>query len=408
MTQPSLTLATVMPKVALLALGLTLWSSGNQAQASSTPQPYEIVRALSSLQDGMLAGRQEAIGVYNALLQKASAEMLASPADVWRDRRNVFAAASVIFSGGDGRLAGKVREQAIAAGLDDSLVELLESFAAGRLDAVRTLSAQSDFLGLPEGLGAVAAIAGARVWHVHDPARAIAYYDMARLLGTGGLVEEAAIRSQLGLTVAGGDMEKSELLMRQYFQRMSSSVFAGVAAAGFAEAIVALDYQNALPRLSELLDTAAAGPNAFSVELHRKLIRAAVQVKQYAVARLALKRLSDGGGADAKEDPAIQLLDIVAGLHESTQRELAARLAGIAREKLGEEDRHLYDATVKIAGTIERWPDEPDAGAARRPSKYRPVNRLPPPVTPAHPDLGGPAVRALDELDRVEQLIERM
>lgn len=396
-----------MLQAAAAVLVLATPSESHQAQAASAPQPYEIVRALYSLQDGMLAGRQDAIGVYNALLQRAPAEMLAAPDEVWRDRRNVVAAASIVFIGGDERLAGKVRQMGEAAGLDSSVVELVESFAAGRLEAVRKASEGANFLALPRDLGAVAAIAGARVWQARDSTRADAYYDVARLLGTGGLVEEAAIRSQLGLSVAGGNTTKSELLMRQYFHRMSGSVFAGVAISDFVEAIVALNYEDALPRLSELLD-AAGGLKTFSIQLHRKLIRAAVEAKQYAVARLTLQRLSDGKLADAEQEPTLQLLDLVARLHESGPRELAARLAGIKREQLGEEDRQLYDAMERIAGSIERWPEEQDTGAVRRPSKYRPVNRLPRPVTPAHPDLGDAAVRALHELGRVEQLIERM
>jgi chemotaxis protein MotC len=394
-------------KGAATLLLLAALAVSNPVRANPTLQPYEIVRALQSLQDGMLAGRQDAISVYNALLQKAPAEMLAAPDEVWRDRRNVIAAASIVFIGGDGRLAAKVREQGETAGLDASLVELVESFAAGRLDAVRKASVEADLLALPKGLGAVAAIAGARVWQARDAAKASEYYDMARLLGNGGLVEEAAIRSQLGLAVANGDRMKAELLMRQYFHRMLDSVFAGVATTDFAQAIVTLDYEQSLPRLAGLLD-AASSPERFPVELHRKLIRAAVEARQYAVARLTLQRLSDGAQADTNQEPALQLLDLVARLHESGPGELLQRLKLISREQLSGEDRQLYDAMNKIAGSIERWPEEPEADAAARPSKYRPANRLPRPVTPTHPDLGKAAVRALNELGRVEQLIERM
>jgi chemotaxis protein MotC len=209
----------------LVALGLMLAPGQGRADPSSST-PFEMMRALSILQDQIAAG--------NAIAQVGQVKMIERMAErfsvidtaVWKDKRNARALVLYLFGGGNAAaLDGLIVKDDIAKGYE-VLFEGAMAYALGKDGVARAALLPIDARNLPSGLGGHLALVQATLLANQDKAKAMQLLDLARLLEPGTLVEEAALRKEMFLIGSTGDLDKFALLSRRYTHAFAKSVYA--------------------------------------------------------------------------------------------------------------------------------------------------------------------------------------
>lgn len=214
----------VLP-AALCALGLLLAPLQGMADPSSST-PFEMMRALSILQDQIAAGNAIAQVGQVKMIERMAERFSTIDASVWKDKRNARALVLYLFGGGNAAaLDGLITKDDIAKGYE-VLFEGAMAYALGKDGAARAALLPIDARNLPSGLGGHLALVQATLLANQDKAKALQLLDLARLLEPGTLVEEAALRKEMFLIGSTGDLDKFALLARRYMHGFAKSVYA--------------------------------------------------------------------------------------------------------------------------------------------------------------------------------------
>jgi chemotaxis protein MotC len=333
------------------------------AEAEEARTPAELVRSLRASQDRITRGDTEAHLAQRASLARIAGQLAATEAEAWKEPRNARAVVAFVLSGGAPAILKKLIEFGALAGIDDKLARGVLAYGESRdAEALEMLGA-IDARSLDASLAGHVALAKAELIAKKDPPQALQFLDDARLLAPGSLIEEAALRRQVTIVAATGELDRFEQLSANYLRRFSRSVYADAfrlqfavdvaARAGAGEGEHAARLQSAL----EALVPAERG-NVYLTIAREALFRG----------RVALTRFAAGNAAPLFEETSTGRLQ--ARLYEAAALVVTADLdkAAVAldkldRAKLGEEDAELATAAGVVASEIRRLP--PVADAAR-------------------------------------------
>ncbi len=145
---------------------------------------------------------------------------------MWKDKRNTRAMILYLFGGGNaGAIDGIVDKDDVAKGYEGLFLGAL-AYALGDDVKARTLLLPIDARAQTSGLGGHLALIQATLVANQDKVRALQLLDLARLLEPGTLVEEAALRKEMFLIGADGDLDKFTLLARRYEHAFAKSIYA--------------------------------------------------------------------------------------------------------------------------------------------------------------------------------------
>lgn len=207
-------------------LGLAILASGAARAGDMASQPYEMMRALEMLQDQIAAGNAIAqVGDVKMITRMATRFASADPA-VWKDKRNARALILYLFGGGNAAaLDGTIAKEELADGYGTLYAGAL-AYGMGEDNRARSILMSVDARNLPSGLGGHLALVQATLIANSDKPKALQLLDLARLLEPGTLVEEAALRKEMFLIGATGDVDKFGLLARRYMHEFSKSIYA--------------------------------------------------------------------------------------------------------------------------------------------------------------------------------------
>lgn len=209
----------------LLAFCLFLPLTPGLADPSSST-PFEMMRALSILQDQIAVGNAIAQVGQVKMIERMAERFSTIDTSVWKDKRNARALVLYLFAGGNAAaLEGLISKEDIAKGYD-GLFEGAMAYALGNDGKARTMLMPIDARNLPSGLGGHLALVQATLLANQDKAKALQLLDLARLLEPGTLVEEAALRKEMFLIGPTGDLDKFTLLARRYMHGFAKSVYA--------------------------------------------------------------------------------------------------------------------------------------------------------------------------------------
>jgi chemotaxis protein MotC len=192
----------------------------------SSSSPFEMMRALSILQDQIAAGNAIAqVGQVKMIERMAERFSTVDPA-VWKDKRNARALVLYLFGGGNaGALNGMIDKDQIAKGYE-VLFDGAMAYGLGDDGKARAALLPIDPRNLPSGLGGHLALVQATLVANQDKPKALQLLDLARLLEPGTLVEEAALRKEMFLIGATGDLDKFAFLARRYVHGFGKSIYA--------------------------------------------------------------------------------------------------------------------------------------------------------------------------------------
>ena len=363
--------------------------------ASPSSEPYELVRSLQAVQDGIANGDTAAHGSHIALIRQIGEKLLAADASVWSNPQNGQAVVIYLLSGGAPQVVRKLPRDKL--NVDARLFDGALAYVEGRQEEARELLKDIKPRTIPSGMGGQVALVQGALFARSEASLAIERLDDARLLLPGTLVEEAALRREILLVGQAEDFDKFEFLTLAYIRHYRNSVYAGDFwqrfSTGMTQSSLALDDRR-FARVVALLEQI---DRASRLKLYLVIARAALVRGRLAVARLASERaltLSADATADRER----------AHLFRGASRALTdeydggfAELKALDRSKLPERDVLLLNATVQLALDVRK----PIAGLPAVAAADKP------PPTPARIDLASSTAmlaRAQKQLGELELL----
>lgn len=349
---------------AAAAAFLSLAAAGSVAAASL--EPYQMVRSLQLVQDSIAGGDHAALPMQRKLLEVIDQRLrTASPAE-FENPRNFRALLVYGMSGGNpatvkavlSRLPSEVAAGPAAAGI----VNYLEGNTKAAMDALASIDPMKE----PGEINAFLALVMGTVIGSQDAAAGLRHLDKARLLGPGTLVEEAALRRSIALSVTLRDPERFLRASNQYARRFLRSPYATQFAESFVAGVTAL-FDN-LDRAA-VVETISEMTPDHQEAIYLRLARAAMIDGPAGLGQFASEKaaeLASGGKVEAA-DPRAALYSSIATIRSDTVEDVAARLKAIDRDKLSEGDRRLLDAALAVATEVlspPEWAPPSDRPAA--------------------------------------------
>jgi chemotaxis protein MotC len=373
----------------------SLASTPSPDAASPSGEPYQLVRSLQSVQDGIARGDTAAHGRHPALIRQIGEKFLAADPDVWSNPQNGQAVVVYLLSGGAPQIVRKLPRDRL--NVDERLFNGALAYVEGRQDEAREILKDVKPRAVPSSMsGHVALVLGALLANSDAPA-AIERLDEARLLLPGTLVEEAALRREILLVGQAEDFDKFEFLTLVYVRHYGNSVFSGDFWQRFSSALtrssLALD-ERRFSRMSVMLEQI---DRASRLKLYLGIARTALIRGRLAVVKLAGEQalpLSPDGNADSER---AHLFRGAARALTQDYEDGLAELKAVDRSKLSEQDVPLLKATLQILYDM-RKPTTASSGVLAAEN---------PPPTPARLDLAPSAAllaraqQHLGELDRL-------
>ncbi|MGY3031125.1 chemotaxis protein MotC [Bradyrhizobium sp. USDA 4354] len=383
----------LLRRAALLLLPFTAANALAQP-APQSGEPYELVRALQAVQDGIANGDTAAHSSHIALIRQIGEKFLAADPAVWSNPQNSQAVVIYLLSGGAPQVVRKLPRDKM--NVDERLFNGALAYVEGRQDEARELLKDVKPRTIPSGLGGQVALVQGALFARAEASLAIERLDDARLLLPGTLVEEAALRREILLVGQAEDFEKFEFLTLAYIRHYRNSIYAGDFwqrfSAGLTQSSLPLE-ERRFARIAALLEQI---DRTSRLKLYLVIARAAMVRGRLAVTRLAGERaLTLSADASADRERAHFFRGASRALTDEYDGGLA-ELKALGRSKLPERDVPLLNATVQLALDVRKPFASGSAAAADKP-----------PATPARLDLASSTVtlaRAQKQLGELELL----
>jgi chemotaxis protein MotC len=378
--------------LAALPLMVTTTLAAAPDQASASGEPYELVRSLQAMQDGIANGNAEAQRGHLALIRQIGDKFLAADPAVWSNPQNGQAVVVFLLSGGTPQIVRKLPRDKL--NVDERLFNGALAYVEGRQDEAREFLKAIDPRTIPLSLSGQIALVQGALLASSDASLAIARLDDARLLLPGTLVEEAALRREILLVGEAEDFDKFEFLAQTYTRHYRSSIYAGDFWQRFSSALtrssLALD-ERRFVRLKALLEQLDA---ASRLKIYLAISRTALVRGRLAAARLASELalfLTADGAADRER------AHLFRGAARALTDEYDAgltELKAVDAPKLPERDARLLHAALQLAIDI------------RRPIKGSPAELTAnkPPPTPARLELASSTAALARAQEHLRQL----
>lgn len=326
------------------------------ASASAEQRPADTMRMLQKLQDNIALGDTAAEAAHAKMLGHVAHQFVTAKPDVWSEPRNARALVTYLFSGGRADLVAQaIPESAVAPELRTLYAGAL---AYGRGDDAQ---ARDRLMGidpkpLPNSLGGRLALVQAILSSEEEKAKAIALLDLARLRAPGTLVEEAALRKEISLIGANGDLDKFGLLARRYASAFAQSLYADNYRAllvSIALQIGTTDTREAAARLQRVAATLDRGEQR---KLYLTIAREAVLSGRTLIAALAADAAAVLAKGDAREASRAKLYLGAATIVGDQYASGRQALDEAAPSRLDTGDRALLMSAIAVADVIRREP----------------------------------------------------
>jgi chemotaxis protein MotC len=200
----------------------------------------DLIGELQRMQMKVAQGDKVAYSAQLNQLKTIGATIATASPETWKSKREADSLVIYILSGGSLADVAPLLK-------GDAIVESERSLARGALayvtnhesDAIPLLR-QTDLTTLDARLAGEVAFARSVLETKRDAKVAVDLLDWSRLLGPGGLVEEAALRREIALLAEAKDVNRLAMLTRQYVTRFAASLYAADFLRDLAGAVVRL------------------------------------------------------------------------------------------------------------------------------------------------------------------------
>jgi chemotaxis protein MotC len=328
------------------------------ASAAGTEEelaPYKLLRSLQFIQDSVVLGDHSAVEMQRFMLKTVDKRLREASSDVFEDPHNVDAALIYAMSGGNPDTLEYLVARDVDGNFDSRVANVLRQYLRGK-----GLLVQKDIAGMmPEyrdtTIGPYLALVAGNVTQTKDPAKALEFYAWARLKAPGTIVEEAALRRSILISMDAGFVHRAMRYARQYSRRFLHSPYASQ----FADLFVtlAVDYNGEVTEdeINMILEPMDKDRQR---EVFLRIARRAAISGRDDLAKSAaekVKQLSDGPG-----NPEDHLADLYSGFASIPTDGVESALSTILETPnavLTSRDKALKDAAAYVAKEVTRPPD---------------------------------------------------
>jgi chemotaxis protein MotC len=343
------TAATALRVLAVLAFGTV--AARGEADDHHQLQPYQMVRSLQLVQDRIAGGDHAALPMQTKLLEMIDARFRAADASEFDNARNLDALLIYAMSGGNPATIAETMERLDLPADDRQLGEGVVAYLSGDVAGAREAMSVIAPMNHPPELAAFLALVKGSVTSSDDAQAAIAILDRARLIGPGTLVEEAALRRTIALTVTTGDAGRFMNASEQYARRFLRSPYASQFAESFVAGIIELSHQSIDFTGIEATVDWMTHEQARTVYL--RLARRAAIDGNSALLDFASRKAADyPGGALEAGGPRSELYSSISSITSETVDEVLARLKDLDPRGLSAADRALLKAAKTVAAGV--------------------------------------------------------
>ncbi len=337
---------------ALLSLGVMATGTDPTLAAEPEVAPYEAIRSLQKLQDRMASGDVVAQTAHARTIGAIATSFADAKPSAWSDKRNARALIVYLFSGGSApAIAAAIPASALPQAYRTLYVGAL-AYGSGDDEAAKASLMPIDARTLPSGLGGHLALLQATLAGTADAPRAVVLLDLARLLEPGTLVEEAALRKEMSLIGAAGDLDKFALLTRRYLNAFGQSIYADNFRQLVAESATQLGSADTEEAAAKLAKLTAGLETRERRRLYLAIAREAIiagHLRMGALASETAKGLASGSDGDAARAGLYLGAATIAGAHYEAG---VAALTAVAPGRLNGKDRALRASALALAEMI--------------------------------------------------------
>ncbi|MFD1746006.1 chemotaxis protein MotC [Rhizobium helianthi] len=340
--------------LAATALSVVWPNVSGAQQAEDNLEPYQMVRSLQYVQDTVVMGDHSAGEMQRFLLGTIDKRLRSVSPRAFDDPRNADAALIYAMSGGNPATLEYLVSKDTAGNFDNRVANALRKYLAGRGTMISGgLSAM-----VPEyrdqRIGPYLALVAGNVMIATDRKKALSFYDTARLLAPGTIVEEAALRRSVAVAVEEGDASRGLRYSRQYARRFSHSPYASQFADLFVTLVV--DHYGTIT-IEDVDGALEVMDDDRAQEIFLRMARQATIKGNADLAKLAADRAgSRTDGARETGATAAKLFESVSQVSTSQVKESVKALEEIPDEALSAQDRALRDAARRVAEEVVRPP----------------------------------------------------
>jgi chemotaxis protein MotC len=333
------------------------------AQMVSTADPDLMVLELQILQDEIIKGNLEAYNLLQPSLIVIGRRFLRLDPELWKLEKNSRAAVSFMLSGGSGSVFQELAVQGVEFTGDPNLFAGAMAYSQGNRQMALSLLLKVDPITLPVAVAGQVALAQAILISNNDPAGAQRYFDLARLMMPGTLVEESALRRQAPMVAELGDTEKFERLSRRYLFQYSSSVFASEFRDTVADVISGSDYLKKEDEWDRVFQLVSEFDEESQSILLLRLAKAALISGNTAFAVKGSAAFLDLNSDDAERVSEAKLYLSAAKASGEEWEQAISGLVEVKAADLSAGNQLIQTAAIAMANTIREWP-QPETPAA--------------------------------------------
>jgi chemotaxis protein MotC len=319
-------------------------------------QPYILMRTLRSVQDEVATGSATAHELQKNLMHDFGEQMRGLPAAVWDDIRNVRAAIFFVLSGGDPAVVKAAIDRAKVPISERRLLKGAMAYGEGRFVDSLGIIHKVDARKIDASLGGIVALIQGTLITKKDQKKAIAFFDDARLLAPGTLVEEAALRQEILLLAREGDLKRFDFLTAQYSRRFGGSLFARNFRRQFFAGVARQDFKRATDWISRTETELQKAPPSERVGLYLAIAEQATKGGNIDIARYAAGKAKDLAQAGSPELARAQLYEGAAMVATADFEAGLALLGEADLSLLRASDREIHKAALAVAQSVGRWP----------------------------------------------------
>jgi chemotaxis protein MotC len=345
----------------VMALNAASIQAADKAADSDTLAPYLMVRSLQFVQDSVVMGDHSAADMQRFVLAKIDKRLRSADTSEFRDPRNVDAALIYTMSGGNPATLEYLVSRDVDGHFDNRVTDVLRKYLSGK--GVLVASSLADMVGIYKNtrIGAYLALVAGNVTVVKDPAGALKFYDLARLLTPGTIVEEAALRRSFSLAIEVGQVQKAMKYANRYARRFLHSPYANQ----FADMLVQLivDHFKQMDE-QDVLATLATMDPARQREIYLRIARRSSINGNQELAALAADRAQALAGLPGGSDPQALLYGGLALIPTTDVRNALKTIEGLKESELSDSDKALLAAARKVAEDIVTLPTASNTVAA--------------------------------------------
>jgi len=316
--------------------------------------PFQMLRSLQFVQDSVVLGDHSAAEMQRFLLGTIDQRLRTVDASVFEDPRNVDAALIYAMSGGNPATLEWLVAKDVNGNFDNRVADALRKYLSGK----GTLVANSIAAMVPEyrdkKVGAYLALISGNV-SAKEPVAALKFYDWARLMAPGTIVEEAALRRSISVSIEAGLVDKGLDYSNRYARRFLHSPYASQFADLFVQ--LAVDHFGVVTE-DDINATLVFMDTDRQREVYLRIARKAAIAGKNELARSAAEHAATlSGGA---KDPPESLASLYGGLANIPTSDVGAAMQAILdvpEENLSPRDIALRNAARMIAEEVLRKPE---------------------------------------------------